>query len=417
MKFAKLSLAAIMAMSVSAFADVQNIKVSGDAKLFYATSDDNGNGDLFDKKSSMGQAALDISVSADLANGVAGKMSVVALNTLGLENNLVSEVWESGLGNQWWVSEAWLAKTFGNTTFKVGRQELDTPFAFSEKWSIATNTFDAAVVLNQDIPKTTLVAAWVGRGNGNTALNDRLGGINEATGAEATGGIGLNFAADGADPFETYYSDGAYTAGIVTTAIPMTTAQAWYYDIVNVAQAYWLQADVAPMKGLTFGVQYANVDAEDAGYNNDTSAWAIKAGYELSGLSLSASYSSVDDGDVNIANTATNYLGTPATDGQPTAQSKLYTEAWWSYGYVSAPDTDAWTLAAEYGLKDIADLGLYYTGTSTDNANKADMTEVTLTASKKFGNLDTTLAYIYTDFDAPNSDADNMIQVYLTYNF
>ena len=408
MKFAKLSLAAIMAMGVSAFADVKNIKVGGDAKLFYSTSDKN-DGDLFDKASSMGQAGLNVSVSADLANSVAGKMSVTALNTLGLENNLVSAVWEAGLGNQWWVSEAWLAKTFGKTTVKVGRQELDTPLAFSEKWSIATNTFDAAVVLNQDIPKTTLVAAWVGRGNGNAARNIlKLG--NKATEAEAAGGIGLNFAADGADPFETYYSDGAYAAGVVTTAIPMTTAQAWYYDVVNVAQAYWLQADVTPIKGLTVGAQFANVDAEDAGLKNDTSAWAAKVGYELNGLSLSASYSSVDDGDVHIANTATNYLG-------GTSQSKLYTEAWWTYGKVSAPDVDAWNLTAEYGLKDVADFGLYYTGASQDSTD-ADMTEVALTASKSFGSLDTTLAYVYVDIDGENDgDAENIVQVYLTYNF
>ena len=412
MKFAKLSLVAIMAMGVSAFADVQNIKVSGDAKLYYHTQDDGGN-DLFDRASGMGQAGLDLSVSADLANGVAGKMSITALNTLGLENNLVSAVWEAGLGNQWWVSEAWLAKSFGKTTFKIGRQELDTPLAFSEKWSIAENTFDAAVVLNQDIPKTTLVAAWVGRGNGNVALNDRitnLGISNEATGAEAAGGIGLNFAADGADPFETYYSDGAYAFGAITNAIPMTTAQAWYYDVVNVAQAFWLQADVAPMKGLTIGVQFANVDAEDAGFPNDTSAWAAKVGYELNGLSLSASYSSVDDGDVYIANTATNYLG-------GSAQTKLYTEVWWNYGNVGAPDTDAWNLTAEYSLKNVADFGLYYTGTSTDNRALADLTEITLTASKSFGNLDTTLAYIYTDYDIAGSDEINTIQVYLTYNF
>ena len=423
MKFAKLSLVAIMAMGVSAFADVQNIKVSGDAKLYYHTQDDGGN-DLFDRASGMGQAGLDLSVSADLANGVAGKMSITALNTLGLENNLVSAVWEAGLGNQWWVSEAWLAKSFGKTTFKIGRQELDTPLAFSEKWSIAENTFDAAVVLNQDIPKTTLVAAWVGRGNGNNTGNDRITnalstlGINNANeannindiGVRVAGGIGLNFAADGADPFETYYSDGAYAAGVVTTAIPMTTAQAWYYDVVNVAQAYWLQADVTPIKGLTVGAQFANVDAEDAGLKNDTSAWALKAGYELNGLSLSASYSSVDDGDVYIANTATNYLG-------GSAQTKLYTEVWWNYGNVGAPDTDAWNLTAEYSLKNVADFGLYYTGTSTDNRALADLTEITLTASKSFGNLDTTLAYIYTDYDIAGSDEINTIQVYLTYNF
>ncbi len=409
MKFAKLSLAAIMAMGISAFADVQNIKVSGDAKLYYSTSDA-GNNDLFDKSGSMGQAALDLAVSADLADGVAGKIGVTMLNTLGLENNLVSSVWEAGLGNQWWVSEAWLAKKVANTTIKVGRQTLDTPFAFTETWSIAQNTFDAAVVLNNDLPDTTLVAAWVGRGNGNNSLNDRitdLGINNEATGAEASGGIGLNFAADGSDPFETYYSNGAYAFGAVTTAIPMTTAQGWYYDIVNVAQAYWLQADVAlenDLKGVTLGVQYANVDAKDAGYNNDTSAWAVRAGYEFDAVTLSASYSSVDNGDVYIANTATNYLG-------GTAKSKLYTEAWWAYGEVSEPDTDSFTLSAEYDMEDVADFGLYYT--SADHATGDDLTEITVTASRSYGALDATLAYINTD----KAENDNMVQVYLTYNF
>jgi len=395
MKFAKLSLAAIMAMSVSAFADVQNIKVSGDAKLYYST-DDSGNNDLFDQKNSAGQAAFDIAAEASLANGVAGKVSFTVLSTLGLENNLVSNVWEGGTATQWWASEAWIAKTFAKTTVKVGRQTLDTPLAFTETWSIAQNTFDAAVVLNQDLPKTTLIAAWVGQGNG--------------------GGVGLGKvvapAPSSVDPFTTYGNaigaEGAYAFGVVTKAIPMTTAQAWYYDVVNAAQAYWLQADVA-INGLGFGAQFANVDASDAGLADDTNAYALKVSYKMNDLSVSAAYSSVDNGDAFIRNTATNYT--------TTAQSKLYTEAWWTYGEVSAPDTDAWNLTAEYSIKDIADLGLYYTGTSTDNVNHSDMTEVALTAGKSFGNLDTTLAYIYTDFDAPNSDAVNTVQVYLTYNF
>jgi len=416
-----------MAMSVSAFADVQNIKVSGDAKLYYST-DDSGNNDLFSQDSSIGQAAFNLGASADLANGVAGKISITSLSTLGLENNLVSNTWAAKnttvpdrVKTQWWVNEAWLAKTLGKTTIKVGRQELDTPLAFSEKWNIAVNTFDAAVVLNQDIPKTTLVGAWVGRGNG----------AGKSSAALSEGGV-VNAAVDGADPFRTYGSaiidtaantftpvgdaptaGGAYALGVVTTAIPMTTAQVWYYNVVNLATAYWLQADVSPMKGLSVGAQYANINPDSkvdtfvGGNVKDSKAWAAKVGYAMGDLSVSAAYSSTDkDGTLDVANTAT---------GLYKSQSKLYTEAWWSYGVVSAPDTDAWTLTAEYGLKDIADLGLYYTGTSSDT--NADMTEVTLTASKKFGSLDTTLAYIYTDFDVPNSDAVNTVQVYLTYNF
>ena len=434
MKLAKLSLAAIVALGVSAFADVENVKFSGNAKLFYGTNDadhwsgvlaehKNADGSLFDKSNSYGQAAATVAVSADLADGVAGKLSATGLSTLGLENNLVSDIWagkEGGLDAQWWVDEAWLAKTFGNTTFKVGRQELDTPLAFSEKWNIAENTFDAAVLLNSDLPETTLVAAWVGRGNGAP--------VGVVRGVE-----------NGSDPFDTYGSaiinayglgykaEGAYAFAAITKLIPMTTAQVWYYDVVNIAQAWWLQADVDlkdVVDGLSFGVQYAYLDPTkdvDRAVStvlqqnvklDESSAWAVKFGYSIDALKLSAAYSSTDeDGVVNVANTAT---------GASTAsQSKLYTEAWWNYGYVSAPDVDSWTLTAEYSMEDIADFGAYYTSVDAgDKSPVGDLDEFTLTASKSFGNLNTTLAYIYTDADDQNDgDSYNTIQVYLTYNF
>ena len=441
MKLAKLSLAALMALGVSAFADVQNIKVSGDAKLFYATQDASyqaigvrkADGNLFSKNDSAGQVAVDLAVSADLAEGVKGKIGVTMLNTLGLENNLVSAVWDGGLNNQWWVSEAWLAKTFGNTTVKIGRQELDTPLAFSEKWSIAENTFDAAVVLNNDLPQTTLVAAWIGQGNNaggvgttdvynyNTYFAPYFGKGPDAPIA-AYGGV-VNSAESGADPFGTFGKRGAYAFAAVTKLIPMTTAQIWYYDVDGIAQAWWLQGDVdlkAALPGLTFGVQYANINPDKkfvGATNDDTSdAWAVKLGYGVDNLKLSAAYSKTKKkGFINIANTAG-------------AQSKLYTEAWWNYGYVGAPNTRAWNVSAQYAMEDVADFGAYYTDTkqkvAKHVANKRDMKEFTLTASKSFGNLDATLAYIYTKADDQNQktpttkgDSYNTVQVYLTYNF
>ena len=404
MKLAKLSLAAIVALGVSAFADVENVKFSGNAKLYYGTVDA-GKADLFDKKGAYGQAAATVAVSADLADGVAGKLSATGLSTLGLENNLVSATWAGfagGVDAQWWVDEAWLAKTFGNTTFKVGRQELDTPLAFSEKWNIAENTFDAAVLLNSDLPETTLVAAWVGRGNGS---ND--GGV--------VAGV-----VNGSDPFTTYWKDGAYAFGGITKLIPMTTAQVWYYDVVNVAQAWWLQAD-ADLKdlipNLLAGVQYSNIDVE--GVSDNASAWAAKLGYSIDALKLCAAYSSTDsDGPVAIANTAT---GLAVQDGSrfSGSQTKLYTEAWWNYGYVGAPDVDTFMISAGYDMEDIADFYAQYTAADAGKKSPVgDMNEFALTASKSFGNLNTTLAYIYTDADNQNDgDSYNTIQVYLTYNF
>jgi len=426
-RFAKLSLAAIVAIGISAFADVQNIKVDGDVKLYYSTNNI-GNYDLFDKENSTGQVAVDLAASADLSSGVVGKVGVVSLSTLGLENNLVSYVWAGQTTDTvWWANEAWLAKTFGKTTLKVGRQELDTPLAFSEKWSIAANGFDAAIVLNQDISDTSLVAAWIGNGNGHGG-----GSVVNADG-DTHSDYFRTYGSAIDDTLGTDAAGGAYTVGLVTTAIAMTIVQAWYYDICNIAQAYWLQADMTlegDFNGLSIGAQYADIDPEDdLTTADDSTVWAVKLGYVMdNGLSVSAAYSSSGgDGAIDVANTAT---------GLSASQTKLYTEAWWNYGYVGAPATDAYNITATYNMQDIAEFGAFYTHTSYDHTAKnattvakihgaewnmnedIDMDELTLGVNRSFGNLDTALVYIYTDADDQNSgDGYSTVQVYLTYNF
>ncbi len=434
MKLAKLSLAALMALGVSAFADVQNIKVSGDAKLFYGTADvdydENYNkikdSSLFGKSTSYGQAAFDLAATADLADGVKGKVGITALSTLGLENNLVSDIWAGGTTQTtWWASEAWLAKTFGNTTVKVGRQYLDTPLAFSEKWNIAANSFDAAVVLNNDLPQTTLVAAWIGRGNG-AGDYSVVRTVTNGGDSFRTYGSAIQDTLQGKFPGKNVKVAGAYAVAAVTKAIPYTTAQVWYYDVVDIASAWWLQADIdlkEVLPGLTFGAQYADInpasklEKELSTKLDDAKAWAVKLGYSMDNLKLAAAYSATDKkGPVLVANTATGLKG---------SQSKLYTEAWWNYGYVSAPDTKTWMVSADYNMEGIADFMAQYTSANQGTTGgDVDMQEFTLAASKSFGNLDTTLAYIYTKADDQNQksatdkgDGYNMIQVYLTYNF
>ena len=430
MRLAKLSLAAIVALGVSAFAEVSNVQFGGDAKLYYGTNDVDPN-DLFDKANSYGQAALDLYMGADVGDNAKFKLGVTGVGTLGLENNLVSDTWTDG-ANGWWVSEAWLATpVFGNTTLKVGRQELDTPLAFSEKWSIAANTFDAAVLLNNDLPETTLVAAYVGRGNG--AYNGKVVRVDDDAGAGAFDTYGTAIvdaidcvAGDGTASALGVKAKGAYAVAAVSKLIPYTTAQVWYYNVQSIADAWWLQADVdlnEVLPNLNFGAQYALISLDDKNTINaalganfdDSMAWALKIGYTYNGFKLMGAYSNVDeDGLVKVANTATGLIN---------SQSKLYTEAWWNYGYVSAPGAETIHLDAAYDVEGVASFGAYFTQVSdaqTMLASKetADMTEVALTASRAFGSLGTTLAYIYTDADDQNNaDAYNTVQVYLTYSF
>ena len=422
--------AAMLVAGTSAFA-IDNVKVSGDASIFYATQDGklgysgiSGNDSLFDKDASAADAAFNLNVTADLVKNdlvsVSAGAGYTVLSTLGLENNLVSNVWggahtaEVGTGSNFgdvadlggakvktanWFNEAWVAATAGKSTVKLGRMELDTPLVFTEKWSIEKNTFEAAVLLNQDIPDTTIVAAYVGRGNGTETLGE------DATSNVHQLGLAYGPVVNGDGEFATFGTDGAYAAGVINNSWKPLTAQAWYFQVTSLATAYWLQADLN-IEGIVAGGQYTSVKLNGA---NSTGTYALMAGYEMKDtFTAKVAYSQTkDEAGLHGANVATS-----------TGASKLYTEAWWNYGYVTRQDTSAYNVTVETPANGVADLAVYYTNASVDSADNSDLSEVTVTAGKKFGPLDATLAYVYTDAEDQNDgDAYNSIQVYLTLNF
>jgi len=422
MKFTKMSLVAALLIGSSAFA-LDNVKVSGDANLYYQTTDANS-GTLFDKDSSSADTAVNLNVTADLLENNLVSISVGAgysvLSTLGLEQNFVSSVWAGAhsiransssrgayVDTASWFNEAWVAATTGKTTAKLGRMALDTPLAFTETWTAEENTFDAAVVINQDIPNTTLVGAYVGNGNG----TEDLGGSTMPQGPVATAAV-VNENGD----FDTYGKSGAYAAGVINNSYAPLVAQAWYYDVVSVAQAVWLQGDLDAsslgVDGLTLGGQYVAMTAAASG-SDTNQAVAAKVGYTMKDMfTASVAYSQQS----NTGSLTNNAFNTATAAG--TAQSKLYTEAWWNYGQVTMKGAKAFNLTVEAPVKDIADFGLYVT--SVDQNTAADLTEVTLTASRSFGPLDATLAYINSDYSKVGNTAatnTNTVQVYATLNF
>ncbi|WP_457748796.1 hypothetical protein [Sulfurimonas sp.] len=418
MKFTKMSLVAALLIGSSAFA-LDNVKVSGNAELFYATQD-NGSDTLFNKDASAADAALNLNVSADLVKNSTVAISAGAgytvLSTLGLENNLVSAVWGGAHGatangssfgakvdNANWMKEAWIAATAGKTTAKIGRMELDTPMVFTEKWTIEENTFEAAVLINQDIPDTTLVGAYVGNGNG----TETFGGGAAAGPAGIAPVVNLN------GQFETFGTNGAYAVGAINNSFKPLTVQAWYYQLTQLASAYWLQADLN-MNGILAGAQYSSDKLLNGSTKSDT-VYALMLGYEMKDVAtIKVAYSDVNKGgDLGYAgfNTATNMT---------TAQSKLYTEAWWNYGRVTKTDTTSYSVCVEGNVASV-DLMAQYTNANDKSVANNDMSEFTLTAGKSFGPLDATLAYIYSDLKTPaiatDDETTNMIQAYLTLNF
>lgn len=399
-----MSLAA--AMLVASASAIDNIKIDGDAKLYYGTGKVKGDSDtgFFKQASSIADTALRLGVTADLLSNVSFGATAYAVSTLGLENNLVSNTWTSGhsdlVEDNAWMGELWLAATVGNTTAKVGRMELDTPLAFSEKWNIAPNTFDAIALINTDIPDTTLVGAWVGKGNG------------------GAGTIGQGVVVDDAK-FTSFspVGKGAYAVGAINNSFEPLTLQAWYYNVLKAADAVWLQADVACrlVPGLKAGVQYTELKPKDIvksalGIDEKAKVFAAKAGYSIDALNAYVAYSKAKDNNaLPAANVATNF-----------GESKLYTEFYFfgNYGMVGAADAKTWKVAADYDAKDFGKYLVSYTQLKNKSWADNKVKEFAAEASKAFGPLDASLAYVYTnDKDSFSDDKYHTLLAKLQLNF
>lgn len=402
MKLAKMSLAAALLLGINAYA-VENVEVSGDAKLFYGTQSEalvGTDGGLFKKDSSYADFGVSLGVTADLMENVKAGAKVQVISTLGMENDIASSTWSNGhlsnsglLNTTEWVSEGWIEGKMGNTTGKIGRMTLDSPLVFTETWSMDYNTFEAITIVNEDIPDTTLIG----------------GGIATSNGFAADPGAAIGNVMSAGGVFKKIGSDGAYMVGAINNSIKPVTAQGWYYNLPNTADAFWLQADV-DYEGIIAGAQYTTIDL-DGGTDSDT-AYAVKLGYAVPDMvTITAAYSSVDDkgsrgGVYNLA-----------TDGQVAGTaSALYTEFWWWFQTASATGADTMTLSAEGSVADVdLFLGLY---SSQNSVTDVDTDEVTFTASKSFGPLDTSLALIQDMFNDNGDKSDlTTVQLYFTYNF
>lgn len=446
MKFTKLSLAALVAMGIASSASaVENVKVDGHIKLWYQTVDDDGNSNsgLLKPDSASGDLVAKLRATGDLTKKVGFGTTFYALTSAGLENNLVTSEATAGTTagtekNPYWLGEAYFTYKAGKTIAKIGRQELDTPLAYTETWNAAPNTFEAAVVLNQDIPDTTLVAAYVSRGNG---TKDILNNDQDTTAAILAGTAGAElgdsntktvnadgaFATLGTNVAGASEAKGAWALGVVNSSIKNTTLQGWYYNIQNAAIAYWLQADAKLPANIGLGAQYAHLAADGrvkdtvdslGSFDTKTDAYAIQATYSIVGVNLAAAYSSVSKGTLAAANVA--------TAGKKT---KLYTASILADGTLAAlPGVDSWKvsvgtklagfdLGASYGSYDVKKNEEGFMFTRTTEASTFTSGELDVHVGTKIDDINVMLYYVnQTEYNAAKNDRQ-AIRAIATINF
>ncbi|MDD2448912.1 MAG: hypothetical protein PHS42_02265 [Sulfurimonas sp.] len=431
MKKTMVSLAAASLIATTAMAADKGIDIvtTGQAVIYYETHDDDAKGseDMFHKDTSSANVGLQLNLDADLKNNFTFGSQLSYLGTAGLEKNLVTGVKQDGglslrndTTSQIALTQIFIAKKIGNTTVKIGRQELPkslSPFAYSEGWNVFKNTFDAVLVVNTDIPDTTLVGAYVSGGTG----------MDLSTTSDLTPKANV--------PGVTTVDGTAYMATVQNKSIPMTTVTATYYRVAKIqntvvpvalegADALWGDIDVAgkdlPM-GLKFGVQGGTI-MTDSSLLADTTAYGVRVGMApIEALTLCAAFTSVD-GSNNKANVAIKNFGTGI-------KSPLYTQMIYNQDAISL-DSDTFMLKAAYNTGDYGTVTLQGAMTKSGKSNlmgyKKDYNELDLIYSIKAAGVQYFAAYIYRNVDKADmygpsnmggAEDDHRLRVWARYNF
>ena len=399
--------AAVAAMALTTAASaLEDIKVNGQAKLWYETRNQ-GDFGILNKDGAIGSVIFKLGVTGKQGN-VGFGATVYQASTMGLETVLVNNVVttqttqvvhgdlagvETAAG-QMYTGEAYVTFPVGaKTLLKIGKQELDTPLVFTERWSPTPNTFNAAVAINNSIDNLTLIGAFVGQDN---------------TGASMTGPT--SFAANG-EVIRQLNPSGAYAVGALYKNAGLSV-NVWGYELSSLANAVWIDAamKVGPATVKAYAAQM--MPKGYASTLDNTTALALSGGMKAGSVSLFAAASNVsDDNGLAVANVSTF------------KKTKLPTMAVYLDGRsVAAPGATAIKLKA---ATKVAGTGLALQGVMVDNDNGVatdlvagageSATEIDLIVSRKFGDVNMKAIVMHRDFD--KVDAHQHLRVVASVNF
>ncbi|MDY0194721.1 MAG: hypothetical protein RBR33_01490 [Sulfurovaceae bacterium] len=376
-----------------------NWKFSGQGVVYYQTDDSSlliisGNGtdsDLFSQGSSSANAGLQLTATnSDLIAGIGFGAQLNALGTLGLEEDVVSNVMQLANGslNSAYVSQLYLTYGIANTSLKVGRQELPkalSPFAYSEDWNVFTNTFNAALLVNTDLPDTVLVGAWVTDFNVNGMAAEMNSFKNPYT-----------------------FGNGIFMLTAQNKSIAdLTLTGSWYYgdELLNSNE------DLNILWGdAQYNAGFANIGIQGGAIMtdlvaDDTTAFGAMIGGKFDIVNAHVAYSHVNDSS----------LGMFQVGGSTSA---LYTETALDQvspvGTALRNDMDKFVVAANADVLGGNLTGAYaYTDSGiVDSVNEVDVVYATHITENLVG----VLAYVYADVDTL-PDSVNLIRAVAKYNF
>ncbi|MCK4707519.1 MAG: OprD family outer membrane porin [Gammaproteobacteria bacterium] len=291
-----------------------------------------------------------------------------------------------------YIGEAYINLALNGMNIRVGRQQLDTPFADTDDIRMLPNTFEAVLATYSGIKDTTLVGAYI----------QQWAGVDSVSGTE------------GQDEFKAMAGvngDGTAVVGIVHEGIENLALQGWFYDIDNLAQAFYADVtygiEVSNGHSYEVAVQFASFDEESAS-DVDGSAYGLSGVVNMANMTFSVAYNAT-------SNDATKFV-TNGFGGGPyfTSMDEMTIDG--------LTDAEAWLVGAEFDLGGLVTPGLGASiafGHFEDENKATDVDEMDIVVSYAVNDqLDAELVYADVDNDAqPNDAGTNFSRTLLRVNY
>ncbi|ACZ11750.1 OprD family outer membrane porin [Sulfurospirillum deleyianum] len=362
MKLVKLSVAAFVVAGLASslfaadtLADAfKNGKVTGELRAWYfdRDTDDKNDGTLAKGDADIFSTGLMLSYVTDslygLSLGTTFQGNYAPFANSDAKNLYATDMYGSGAV----LSEAYMTYTLGKTTAKVGRQFIASPLVNSSGSRMIKEAFQAAVLINTDIPNTTLVAGYSDKFQGRTSDYDRSvdGSDSQMPSFKKEAvfyGAGTSRGSLGspAGASNVFGFDGAYTAAVINKSITNVTLTGQYLFVNDVegtnggdANVFYAEGNYAlPLSSmkLLLDATYRGSRTSNATFDSfhaEGDMYQGRVGFsELAGFKASFAYSTVSDDQsvlLGAGNGPTTYTapllkGAEATSGAGTDAYKV----------------------------------------------------------------------------------------------
>ncbi len=250
-------------LSGTAIADEAKRGASGQVRLGYVNTDDNtSNPDSLAIGGKLGY-------KSNTYHGLSAEGTFYTSHPVGGVNDN-SLFFDSNNKGYSILGEAYINAELGQTSIKLGRQEIETPFADSNDIGMIPNTFEGLMIMNASLPYMTLLASHLQRWAG----VDVEPKPEQFTKLNSTNGINI--------------------LGVVYEPSKKWNAQAWHYNAKNSTNISYLETAISPFENFALGLQYVDQNGDDT----NGKVWGLKVDYEIGDYTLSAAHNDVSDGQV-----------------------------------------------------------------------------------------------------------------------